>query len=282
MVSKLFLPQFVFFAQCFVSRRQNDFRHNSITSQIILLVFLALGKNPKFRLKAVLKPSHSMKNYLEVQYNEQTKPYTSYPSKLCQYLADRFRLAAGSVALDAGCGRGEFLRGFKQLGIETHGLDIARFEGKLLDDAQVKTADFEHGRFPYDDETFNFVFSKSVIEHLHNPQNFIEECKRVLKPGGRIIIMTPDWQSHLFVFYGDHTHVQPYIKAGLTRALEMYGFHDVQVELFYQLPVVWRYPKLKAILKPLRAVFPIKKSGGNSFWRWSRELMILGTGVKQA
>lgn len=223
-----------------------------------------------------------MQNYLSIQYDETAKPYTEYPAKLCQYLVNRFGVSAGSVVLDVGAGRGEFLRGFKSLGLAAYGLDIARFQGKFLDGVDVRVANLERERFPYDDEMLDLVFSKSVIEHLHNPENFFKECTRVLKTGGRIIILTPDWQSHRYVFYGDHTHVQPYVAAGLASALRMYGFGDVHAELFYQLPWVWERPVFKALLRPLRLLFPIKTSGGNSFWRWSRELMILGTGVKQA
>jgi len=48
--------------------------------------------------------------YLEVIYKN--KPKTKYPSQLCKYLFDRFEMKAGDKLLDAGCGRGEFIRGF--------------------------------------------------------------------------------------------------------------------------------------------------------------------------
>ncbi len=223
-----------------------------------------------------------MQNYLKVHYSEDTKPITDYPEKLCNYLACRYNVALGSVIVDAGCGRGELLDAFSRYGLKAHGLDIMEFPEGIIGNHPVRAVNFENGRFPFEDNTADVVFSKSVIEHLHNPENFLRESCRVLKPGGRIIVMTPDWQSHRYVFYGDHTHVQPYVEAGLASALRMFGFGDVSTELFYQLPWAWSRPLLKALLKPLRVVFPIKKSGGNSFWRWSRELMILGTGVKQA
>lgn len=221
-----------------------------------------------------------MKNYLQVYYNEQSKPYTSYPFKLCQYLVDRFAIDRSGNMIDVGCGRGEFLQGFKQLGLTVNGLDIDKFQGKILDNFEIRKANLEFDRFPYDDQIFDLVFSKSVVEHLHNPENFIKECQRILKPGGRIIIMTPDWQSQRYVFYSDHTHVQPYVELGLARLLDMYGFRHINTELFYQLPWVWHRSWLKIFLQPLRFVFPVKKGQGNSLWRWSRELMLLGTAVK--
>ena len=53
--------------------------------------------------------------------------------------------------------------------------------------------------------------------------------------------MVPDWQSCMFIYYDDFTHVQPYTVTGLRDALRMFGFRDVESELFYQLPVVWKY-----------------------------------------
>ena len=48
--------------------------------------------------------------------------------------------------------------------------------------------------FPFDGEVFDYVFSEHVIEHLEHPSavSMLHECFRVLKPGGRIRISTPD------------------------------------------------------------------------------------------
>lgn len=46
--------------------------------------------------------------------------------------------------------------------------------------------------FPCTAERFDVVFSVEVLEHLQNPYKFIEECERVLKPGGLIILTTPN------------------------------------------------------------------------------------------
>ncbi|MDP3900368.1 MAG: methyltransferase domain-containing protein [bacterium] len=221
-----------------------------------------------------------MKNYLQVYYSEKAKAYTGYPDKLCRYLAERFGISQGSRLIDVGCGRGEFLLGFQRAGCLAEGLDIRRYGGALLEKFKIKTANIERDRFPYEDESFDAVFSKSVIEHLHNPENFLGECQRILKLGGRLIVMTPDWQSQRYVFYSDHTHVQPYVELGLARVLDLYGFKEIETELFYQLPLLWRHPWMKVALKPLRIILPIKRAQGNSFMRWSRELMILGTGIK--
>src|SRR3989344_5299148 len=200
-----------------------------------------------------------MAHYLEVMYAKNLKPVTDYPNKLCAYLFNRFAMTKGTTVVDVGCGRGDFIEAFRKLDLNAIGLDR---EIVTLNDPSIDfhgNINFEKDNFPLPDATVDVVFSKSVIEHIHNLEQFMHEIKRILKPGGRVIIMTP----------------------GLANLLKLSDFHDVQSELFYQLPSVWRWPFLRIILKPLRLLWPVKKMKKSSYWRWSRELMILGTGTKK-
>jgi len=95
-----------------------------------------------------------------------------------------------------------------------------------------------------------------------------------------VITMTPDWQSQMFIFYDDYTHVHPYTCTGLRDMFAMYGFKEAHAELFYQLPIVWKYPAIKIICKGLQMLGPVKKIEKNKFLRWSRELMILANATK--
>jgi len=227
-----------------------------------------------------------MSGYLEVTYNQESKPYTDYPSRLSSYLFRRFKIKNGARVLDLGCGRGDFSRAFKELGLEVCGLDREESASSNLEGIDVKYCDIEKGAFPYAEGFFDLVFTKSVIEHLFEPDLFIRSCMRVLKPGGRIIILTPDWVSQRTVFFDDHTHRHPYSLASVESILNVYGFKDVGSELFYQLPVLWRQPFLRFLSSPLRILLPtrtarkITQKTGIGFFRWSVELMVLGTGVK--
>ena len=183
-----------------------------------------------------------MSNYLKVVYNIKNKPYTDYPSKLCGHLFERFNMNKGDKILDVGCGRGDFAKGFKDLGLEVFVIDRETINPEMLKDVEVKLVDFEKDSFSFNPDTFDFVFSKSVIEHLWKPDNFIKEIYRVLKPGGRIIVMTPDWHSQRLIFYDDYTHRHPYTSLGLEDLLKIYDFREVKAEIFYQLPILWKYP----------------------------------------
>ena len=48
---------------------------------------------------------------------------------------------------------------------------------------------------PFDDETFDAVRSARVFQHLSNPERALQECVRVLKPNGRIVVSEPDWDT---------------------------------------------------------------------------------------
>lgn len=60
-------------------------------------------------------------------------------------------------------------------------------------------------RFPFEDHTFDYIFSEHMIEHISYPQgcHMLSECFRILKPNGKIRISTPDL-AFLISLYGDH------------------------------------------------------------------------------
>jgi SAM-dependent methyltransferase len=222
-----------------------------------------------------------MPNYLDVVYNKEKRPHTDYPSKLAGYLFERFHMQKGDRFLDIGCGRGDFTKAFKDLGLQVAGIDREKGDSEFLQDIDVRIQeDLGNSSFPFPDNSFDVVFSKSVIEHIRGPENFMKEQLRVLKPDGRIIAMVPDWHSQMFIFYDDPTHVHPYTAVGLSDLFSMHGFQNVQSELFYQLPILWKYPFLKFISQSLQLLGPVKKIYTNKFIRWSRELMILASGTK--
>lgn len=85
---------------------------------------------------------------------------------------------AGGVMLDLGCGRGEFRQICAHTGMEYVGIDYQSDEATLLGDAHA---------LPFRDESFDFVISFAVLEHLRSPLVAMREAVRVLKPGGLFI-----------------------------------------------------------------------------------------------
>lgn len=227
-----------------------------------------------------------MKDYISVVYDESRTPRTDYPLKLATYLISRFSLRKGKKLLEIGCGRGEFLNSFLQLGLDCFGVDMSNYCTVNLNNIKVKIVDISKNNLPYEDNYFDIVYHKSLIEHLYSPDQLMKETYRVLKPGGRVIILTPDWVSQMKVFYEDYTHSRPYDINSLRDLLQVYGFLRVETELFYQFPALWCHPSLKILSRFLRTIIStpnarrLTKISGIKFFRWSVELMVLGTGVK--
>ena len=81
------------------------------------------------------------KNYLSVVYDEKSHPYNDYPKKLCAYLFQCFNLKKGMKMLEPGCGRGEFLNNFKELGLDVVGIDISSEAANFDNGLDVKICD---------------------------------------------------------------------------------------------------------------------------------------------
>lgn len=228
------------------------------------------------------------KNYLQLTYNENKVPRTNYPYKLSKYLCENFFNNSGSI-LDVGCGRGEYLEEFQNLGLQVTGVDISPSINDLKSKFNIDTCDFEHQKFSFPNDNFDFIFSKSVIEHLHKPEFLLDECYRVLKIGGRAIIMCPSWiHTYWGPFYIDHTHVTPFTIPSLEQALLLSGFKEVKVMHFIQLPLVWKWEFLKyfcdllAMLPiPFRPLYKVNTPEWlNKIVRFSNEKMLLAFAIK--
>ena len=218
------------------------------------------------------------KNYLSVVYDEKSHPYSDYPKKLCAYLFQSFGFKEGMKMLEPGCGRGEFLKNFKDLGLDVVGVDASPEAIAFGDGLDIKLCDIENEKLPFDDNTFDVIYSKSFIEHLYYPEKYLEEAYRVLKPNGMLLTLVPDWESNYITYFDDFTHRTPFTKMALTDAYKMYGFKEVRVFKFRQLPIVWKYPIMNYFCAFISPFIPVRTQ--KKFFRWSRELMLVGIGKK--
>jgi SAM-dependent methyltransferase len=86
--------------------------------------------------------------------------------------------------------------------------------------------DFEIGKLPLKSDSVDISISLAVIEHLRDPENFISEIFRCLRPGGLIYLSTPNFQLDFKNFYNDPTHVRPYTPTSLVELLRLNGFES--------------------------------------------------------
>lgn len=227
-------------------------------------------------------------SYIDHIYDEARKPKSHYPAQLAAHLRDSWYKNTGSL-LDVGCGRGDMLSALFDAGYSVAGVDLSPTSIESCKPHPIKIANLETEPFPYGDESFDYIFSKSVIEHLNQPLPFLKQTLRVLKPEGNAIIMTPSWIHNQWgPFYIDFTHVRPFTKPSLRDAMQMAGFKNVRVSHFRQLPFLWRHPWMTPAIQllaqlPLRyqpmheIKLPVKL---NTLFRFSKEVMLIGIGNK--
>src|SRR4051794_9355367 len=103
----------------------------------------------------------------------------------------RKHVRPGQRLLDAGCGRDmAFCREFSSIAAVV-GLDL---EPTL--DTQNRVSPYgirgDLSKLPFPPETFDVIISRSVVEHLEDPLEAFREFSRVLRPGGKVIIVTPN------------------------------------------------------------------------------------------
>ncbi len=107
--------------------------------------------------------------------------------------------------LDVGCSSGEFMYHAGKLGFDTYGVelnkrtaDVARSYGLNVFNGFLKDANFAQ-------DSFDVIFLGDIIEHVNSPREFIQDCHRLLKRGGLIIISTPNldciWSRMTFQLY---------------------------------------------------------------------------------
>ncbi len=101
----------------------------------------------------------------------------------------------GARVLDVGCGGGVVLARMKSFGWETAGVEV---DLNAVQAARARGLDIRHGQLAecnFPENHFDAVHLSHVIEHVYDPAALLRECHRVLKPGGTLIVLTPNIAS---------------------------------------------------------------------------------------
>lgn len=135
--------------------------------------------------------------------------------------------------LDVGCGPGYFSEMLKHFGEECLGLD---FDPEMVALSNERGQDAKLGDESWIRETkmvFGGIHVSHVVEHLwgRELEVLLESSERALRPGGLIVIRTPNWENRFVrerLFWMDHTHKRPYPRELLVRMLNDLGMDEVQ------------------------------------------------------
>lgn len=163
----------------------------------------------------------------------------------------------GDRALDMGCGDGAFTAVMAEAGAQAIGADVAQ---AALDRAaaQHPGLDFRlipiEGPLPFADCRFDLVWASEVIEHVADTARWLSEVRRVLAPGGRLLLTTPSHARPRIVLggierfsdaLGDHLHL--YTRRSLRSLLDEFGFQPVQVRTAAGPPLLRRLLLARAV-----------------------------------
>jgi SAM-dependent methyltransferase len=125
---------------------------------------------------------------LHFEWQTQTLGVAECERELCE----RAFLPLGQRVLDLGCGEGATLYHLGAppgaVGVDLFPKKIAFAEQRLPNCRFVAASVYE---LPFDNGAFDHLLVRDVIHHLEEPERFIDECSRVLAPGGRIDVLEP-------------------------------------------------------------------------------------------
>ena len=152
-------------------------------------------------------------------------------------------------ALDVGCGRGEFLVACKEAGVSARGVDLNE---RSVADLQARGFDVALAGIPecfgsVGDASLGSILAMHVVEHLPVEAFFalFREAARVLRPGGLLMIETPNAESIAITasdFWRDPTHLAPRHVAALTVLAREHGFEIAEVRAVHELAEGMRIP----------------------------------------
>ncbi|HET7051720.1 MAG TPA: class I SAM-dependent methyltransferase, partial [Solirubrobacteraceae bacterium] len=151
----------------------------------------------------------------------------------------RAGVRAGDRVLDLGCGDGLFTAELARVGAAATGVEIAEAALRRAraghPDLDFRLAPID-GPLPFDDVSFDVVWTSEVIEHVADTARWLSEVRRVLVPRGQLLLTTPSHGRLRIALtgiegfsdpLGDHLHL--YTRASLTALLDEFGFDEISV-----------------------------------------------------
>jgi len=155
--------------------------------------------------------------------------------------------------LDVGCSSGDLARRLVERGATVIGIDTdeqAATEARAVCE-RVLVGDVETMELPFPDESFDVVLCGDLIEHLHDPEGFLSRVRPLLRPGGRLVLTTPNvanWAMRIGLLAGrwrytdrgilDRTHAHLFTKKTLEQTLERAGYRVVAFDVTAPVPAI--------------------------------------------
>ena len=153
--------------------------------------------------------------------------------------------------LDVGCGGawlGEHFERYTGVDVSAEAVEAARARGFAARQIEPSAA------LPFEDESFDGVVMKDVLEHVADPVALVDEVRRVLRRGGRVFASSPDAQRWV---WDDYTHRRPFTRKSFRLLFADRGFEVERVGYESVIPgtgIVSGWTRRKRRPRPLRAL----------------------------
>ncbi|AIY40063.1 Methyltransferase type 11 [Collimonas arenae] len=159
-------------------------------------------------------------------YDSSIEDYVIYAMHIATYnFAEKF--TKDKRVLDYGCGSGYGSARISRNAIHVDAVDVAE---DAIAYAQEHYAAYNiafhccapDSRLPFPDQSFDTVLSFQVFEHIQKTAHYLLEIRRVLKPGGQLILVTPDRSTRLLPWQApwNRWHIREYSTSSLKKSLE--------------------------------------------------------------
>lgn len=181
--------------------------------------------------------------------------------------------------LDVGCGGGRFMNRMKRLGWEVEGIDFdEKATSKIARRYGIKTYTGDLVDCALPESSYDAITMSHTIEHLFDPEKTLKECLRLLKPGGKLVVVTPNAESAGAALFGASwrgweppRHLHVFSVTSLTNLLQLAGFTLKEIRTSsVGAAVIYRVSgtNQKKIMGPVSFAFRL----GLVFWSYWKEL----------
>jgi len=100
---------------------------------------------------------------------------------------------AGARVLDVGCGVGQVVARLNEAGFEAYGVDVSEPNIERAKKHCPRCQVYDGKQLPFADGFFSSAGALNVLEHVDEPEDFIRELVRVVEPGGKVVLSSPNF-----------------------------------------------------------------------------------------